>query len=173
MSPVPNEPNQPPAEGGDWIALAEARLPVEEVLTWLTRADCGGLVVFCGTVRDHSEGRHGVVELEYEAYVEQVEPKLRQIAAEARLRWPDAGRLALLHRIGRLAVGDVSVVTAASAPHRAEAFALARFCIDTIKTSVPIWKRETWADGTDWATCSHDVVEVGGGGAEEPSPGAP
>lgn len=159
---VPSHPQGLP-EGDDWIEVSDDRLPVEAVLSWLSRPDCGGLVVFCGTVRDHSEGRDGVVELEYEAYLEQVVPKLTTIAGEARRRWPEAGRLALLHRVGRLSVGQVSVVTAASAPHRAEAFELARFCIDTIKTSVPIWKRETWADGSDWATCSHDVLDVGTG----------
>ena len=158
---MPTPPAPIPPEGDDWIALSEDRLPVESVLSWLSLPDCGGLVVFCGTVRNHSEERQGVVELEYEAFVEQVEPRMAAIAAEARARWPVAGRLALLHRIGRLAVGEVSVVTAASAPHRAEAFDLARYCIDTIKTSVPIWKRETWADGTDWATCTHEVLDVG------------
>jgi molybdopterin synthase catalytic subunit len=70
------------------------------------------------------------------------------------------GRLALLHRTGVLEVGEASVIAAASAPHREEAFAAARFCIDTLKATVPIWKRETWEGGEDWSTCAHPVAEV-------------
>lgn len=146
--------------GADWISVDDGRMPVAESLAWAVQPGCGALVTFCGTVRDHSEGRAGVVGLEYEAYLEQVEPRLAAVAAAARGHWPSVDRLALLHRVGRLSVGEVSVVVTVSAPHRAEAFDAARFCIDTIKTSVPIWKRETWAEGSDWAQCSHDVVDV-------------
>jgi molybdopterin synthase catalytic subunit len=145
--------------GPDWLAVSSEPLPVAEVAAWAVQPSCGGLVTFCGTVRDHSQGRTGVVCVEYEAYLEQVEPRLAKVAQGARSRWPEIGRLALLHRVGRLEVGEVSVVVAASAPHRAEAFEAARYCIDTVKTSVPIWKRETWAGGSDWALCPHDLVE--------------
>jgi molybdopterin synthase catalytic subunit len=120
---------------------------------------CGGIVTFCGTVRDHSEGRPGVTSLEYEAYLEQVVPRLGQVAAAARTRWPEIGRLALLHRVGRLEIGEVSVVVVASTPHRSEAFAAAQFCIDTLKHTVPIWKRETWAGGSDWVLCAPEAQE--------------
>jgi molybdopterin synthase catalytic subunit len=120
---------------------------------------CGAVVTFCGTVRDHSEGRSGVVSLEYEAYMEYAEPSLSKVARSARSRWRDIGRLALVHRVGRLEVGEISVVVAVSTPHRAEAFEAARFCIDEVKESVPIWKREVWADGSAWVVCSHDLVE--------------
>lgn len=153
---------------GDWIALAADTLPVTEALNWASRTGCGAVVTFCGTVRDNSDGRPGVVELEYEAYTEQVEPRLAAVAAAARARWQDIGRIALLHRIGKLAVGEVSVVVVVSTPHRAEAFEAARFCIDTLKASVPIWKRETWADGSDWGLCAHDLVDAG---AHEAGPG--
>jgi molybdopterin synthase catalytic subunit len=93
--------------------------------------------------------------------VEQVVPKLSLVADDARIRWPDIGRLVLLHRVGRLNVGDVAVVVAASTPHRAEAFAAAQFCIDTLKLTVPIWKRETWDGGSDWILCSHEVHSSG------------
>jgi molybdopterin synthase catalytic subunit len=102
-----------------------------------------------------------VTGLEYEIYPEQAVPRLGRIAAEARNRWPVLGRLALLHRVGVLAVGEVSVVVVASTPHRAEAFDAARYCIDSLKRSVPIWKRETWEDGTDWSLCSHDIEDIG------------
>jgi molybdopterin synthase catalytic subunit len=70
------------------------------------------------------------------------------------------GRIALLHRVGPLGVGDVSVVVVASSPHRPEAFEAARHGIDTLKATVPIWKRETWDGGVDWGTCAHDVEQV-------------
>jgi molybdopterin synthase catalytic subunit len=137
-------------------------LPIELALGWVVRPDCGAQVLFSGTVRDHAEGRSGVSQLEYEAYVEQVEPRLAQIASEARRRWPMVGRLVLLHRTGILALGECSVLVIVSSPHRAEAFEAARWSIDTLKATVPIWKRETWDGGSDWGLCAHDVAEVGG-----------
>lgn len=119
-------------------------------------------MTFCGTVRDHSDGHPGVTSLEYEAYLEYVEPSLAKVAASARSRWPGVGRLALHHRIGCLQVGEPSVLVAVSTPHRAEAFEAALFCIDAIKATVPIWKREIWAEGADWVQCSHDLGEVVG-----------
>jgi len=144
----------------DWVAVSERRLPVDVVWKWASVAECGAVVSFCGTVRNYSDGRPGVVAIEYEAYTGQVVPRMTEIAAAARARWPGVGRLALLHRVGRLEVGDVSVVVVVSTPHRAEAFDVARFCIDTIKTSVPIWKRETWSGGSDWSLCDHPVEDV-------------
>ena len=148
--------------GGDtWLALSGDALPVGDAAAWVVRPDCGAVVLFTGTVRDHSEGRPGVSELEYEAYEEQVEGRLRAIEAEARARWPELGRVAMLHRVGRLALGEPSVVVAVSTPHRGEAFAAARFCIDTLKATVPIWKRECWDGGEAWGEGAHDIVEVG------------
>jgi molybdopterin synthase catalytic subunit len=148
-------------DGDDWVALSSDPLPVDEAIQWATIAACGAVVSFIGTVRDHAEGRPGVTELEYEAYASQVEPRLAAIAHEARRLWPGVGRLAIWHRTGKLAVKECSVVVVASAAHRAEAFEVARYCIDTVKQTVPIWKRETWSGGRDWSTCAHDVVEVG------------
>jgi molybdopterin synthase catalytic subunit len=151
-----------PASGHDWTDITADALPVAEVAQWVVRPGCGAFVVFAGTVRDHAEGRPGVVALAYEAYVEQAEARLRALADEARRQWPAIGRIALLHRVGELAVGDVSVVVAVSAPHRAESFEAARWCIDTLKATLPIWKRETWADGVDWGTGAHDIEDVEG-----------
>lgn len=148
------------ADGDDWVALTPEPLPVHAALDWVVRPQCGAVVLFSGTVRDHSEGRPGVTSLEYEAYEEEVEPRLGAIAAEARRRWPALGRLALLHRSGPMAVGETSVVVVASAPHREEAFAAARWAIDTLKATVPIWKRETWGGGEDWSASDHPVGEV-------------
>jgi molybdopterin synthase catalytic subunit len=150
----------PPDGRDDWVGITADPLSAGAVAAFVERADCGGTVLFTGVVRDHSDGRPGVQTLEYEAYEEQVTPRLAAIAAEARARWPAVGRLALLHRTGLLGVGEASVIVAASAPHRAEAFDAARFCIDTLKSTAPIWKRETWDGGEDWSTCAHPVAEV-------------
>ena len=140
---------QPPTDD-TWVALSAEPLPAGLAHDWAIRPDCGGVVLFTGTVRDHAEGRPGVSRLEYEAYAEQVEPKLAEIAAAARGRWDGLGRIGLLHRIGPLDVEDVAVVVVVSAPHRGEAFEAARWCIDTLKATVPIWKKERWAGGEDW-----------------------
>jgi molybdopterin synthase catalytic subunit len=153
---VTQPPLLPPATG-DWIAVSEHPLPANEATNWAILPGCGGVVTFCGTVRDHSDGRPGVSSLEYEAYVEQVVPRLTEVAVVARSQWPDIGRLVLLHRIGQLVVGEISVVVVASTPHRAEAFAASKFCIDTLKHTVPIWKRENWVGGSDWSVCTDET----------------
>jgi molybdopterin synthase catalytic subunit len=140
-----------PPTGDTWLALISGPLPVDQVSAWVVRPDCGAVVTFSGTARDHSEGRDGVRLLEYEAYEEQVVPRLAGVADEARARWPDLGRLALLHRTGVVPIGEAAVVVAVSAPHRAPAFEAARFGIDELKARVPIWKRESWAGGQSWA----------------------
>src|SRR5512145_374318 len=138
------------SEGETWLGLSAAPLPVAEAVAWAQRPDCGGVVLFSGTARDHAEGRPGVERLEYEAYDAQVVPRLRAVADEARARWPEVGRIALLHRTGVLALGDAAVVVAVSTPHRGAAFDAARFAIDTLKATVPIWKKESWEGGEDW-----------------------
>jgi molybdopterin synthase catalytic subunit len=87
----------------------------------------------------------------YEAYEEEARRRLADIAAELRRRWPDVERVALLHRVGDLALSEPSVAVVVSAPHRAEAFEAARFGIDTLKETVPIWKREHWDGGSEWS----------------------
>ncbi len=151
---------QPPGDGRDWLAITTESLPVGAAYEWSVLPSCGAVVCFVGTVRDHAEGRSGVSSLHYEAYIEQAARKLSEIAAEARLRWRDLGRLTMLHRVGEVALGEASVVVAVSAPHRAEAFAAARVCIDTLKASLPVWKRETWEGGVDWGTGARDVAPV-------------
>ena len=150
----------PPESGDDWLGLTDAELPIGEMYRWCVRPGCGAVVLFSGTVRDHAEGRADVTHLEYEAYDEMVVPKLTEIVAEARVRWPDLGRIALVHRTGRLTLGESSVIAAVSAPHRPEAFAAARFAIDALKVSVPVWKREIWVGGSDWGTNAADVVDA-------------
>lgn len=147
----------PPRTGAVWTTLVATDLPVDEVRRWVTVPRCGGVVVFTGVVRDHSEGREGVESLTYEAYAEIADDRLARLATLALDRWPDLGRVALLHRVGDVPLGEPTVVVAVSSPHRAEAFDAARWCIDTLKETVPIWKREHWAEGSDWAACDHDV----------------
>jgi molybdopterin synthase catalytic subunit len=113
------------------------------------RGDCGAVVTFLGTVRDLTGGRVTVA-LDYEAYPGMAEKKMAEIERDTRARWP-VGDILLVHRLGRLEVGEVSVAVAVSCPHRAEAFEACRYAIDRLKELVPIWKKENWADGTtEW-----------------------
>jgi molybdopterin synthase catalytic subunit len=149
----------------DWIALTREPLTSTEVTEWVTTPASGAVVVFSGVVRDHSDDRAGVTGLTYEAYEHEVERRLREVAGETRRRWPGVERLALLHRTGAMSLSETSVIVAVSTPHRGEAFDAARFAIDTLKETVPIWKREHWAEGSDWAEGSHAVRAV-----REPDP---
>jgi molybdopterin synthase catalytic subunit len=137
-----------PGPGETWIGLLRGSLPVDEASRWVVRPDCGAVVVFSGTARDHSEGVEGVTRLDYEAYEEHVERSLASVVDEARAKWPVLGRVVVLHRVGEVLVGESSVVVAVSAPHRHEAFEAARYCIDTLKETAPIWKREVLGKGT-------------------------
>lgn len=148
------------------MGLTDESLPIGEVYEWCVVPRCGAVVLFSGTVRDHavdddSVMRNGVQFLEYEAYTEHAEASFRKIVDELRARWPHTGRVALLHRVGRLELGESSVVAAVSAPHRPEAFEAARYAIDALKASAPIWKRETWSsDATSaWGTGAHAPVD--------------
>lgn len=106
----------------------------------------GGVASFLGLVRNHHGGR-AVLRLEYSAYAPMAEAECARIVAEAEGRWQVA--LALRHRVGSLAVGDVAVAAAAASAHRDEAFAACRYVIEEVKRRVPIWKREYYADGTE------------------------
>lgn len=150
-----------PQDSDTWVGLTDQPLPVHEASDWVVRPECGASVLFSGTARDHAEGRPGVSLLEYEAYTEHVVPRLHTIAGEIRARWPEAGRIAMLHRIGPVPIGESAVVVAVSSPHRDTAFAAARFGIDTLKSTVPIWKRETWDGGRSWGLEAQHVTEVG------------
>jgi molybdopterin synthase catalytic subunit len=150
----------PPASG-DWIAVTADALPVEAATAWATTESAGAVVIFLGVVRNNSEGRNDVRGITYEAYEERAMPRLAQVADEARRHWPVVERIALLHRTGDLALSEASVAVVVSSPHRPEAFEAARFCIDTLKETVPIWKREHWEDGSDWGRSASPVRPVG------------
>jgi molybdopterin synthase catalytic subunit len=149
-----------PPLGDNWCALTDKELPVGEIYAWSVRADCGAVVLFSGTVRDHAEGRPGVSVLEYEAYESHVVPRLEAIVTEIRGHWTGIGRVALLHRVGPLSVGESSVLVSVSSGHRPEAFEAARYGIDALKGTVPIWKRETWEGGTDWGLAATAVTDA-------------
>lgn len=148
-----------PEHGSDWLALGAAPLPVAAAASWVVDPSCGAVVTFSGHARDHSPGRDGVERLHYEAYEGEVIPRFALVVAELRRRWPDVGKVAMLHRVGDLDVTDVAVVVAVSAPHRDVAFDAARFGIDELKATAPIWKRETWRGGEDWGL---DATSPGG-----------
>ena len=167
--PTVLSPLVPPDDGDTWVGLCVEALPVGAVHDWCVLPRTGAVVLFSGVVRDHATDddgvvRSGVQQLEYEAYESQVVPSFTAFADELRRRWPLTGRIALLHRIGLIALGEPSVVAAVSAPHRPEAFEAARYAIDALKSSAPIWKREEWqaSDGTvlaGWGTGAHDLVD--------------
>jgi molybdopterin synthase catalytic subunit len=150
----------PPHSGETWVGLSAEPLPLGAAAEWAVRPDCGAVVLFNGTARDHSPGRSAVHLLEYEAYEEQAAPRLEAVAVEARARWTSVGRIVMLHRTGPVPVGESAVLVVVSAPHRGDAFAAARFCIDALKASVPIWKRESWEGGESWGLEAQHLVDA-------------
>jgi molybdopterin synthase catalytic subunit len=131
------------------IRLTHDPIDYHALTEQVRRADCGGVVLFLGTVRDLTDGKVTTA-LDYEAYPGMAEKKMAEIEHDTRGRWP-VGDMGMIHRLGRLEIGEVSVAVAVSCPHRAEAFAACRHAIDRLKELVPIWKKENWADGsTEW-----------------------
>lgn len=124
------------------------REPIDVAALQDVGAADGALCLFLGVVRGENEGRR-VVRLEYEAYEEMALPLIEEIAGRARAQF-GVSEVRIVHRLGVLQVGEVSVAVAAASPHRAEAFAACRFAIDTLKAEVPIWKKEFFADGAVW-----------------------
>ncbi len=142
--------------------VRDTTLSVDETLASVKRPGAGGLAVFIGVVRDESAGR-AVTKLEYSAYASMAKREMERIADEIESEIEGA-RVAAMHRVGLLEVGDAAVICAASAPHRAEAFKACRELIDRIKARVPVWKREIGPDGEAWvgwedARCSPDGHE--------------
>jgi molybdopterin synthase catalytic subunit len=130
------------------ILLTSEPIDLTAATAHLQAAEVGGIVTFAGTVRNHSHGRQ-VLWLEYEAYAEMARTQLAAIGAAMQERWPLL-HLALIHRTGRLEIGDAAVFVGAASAHRADAFAACRFGIDAIKDDVPIWKREVFVGGQVW-----------------------
>jgi molybdopterin synthase catalytic subunit/molybdopterin converting factor small subunit len=137
----------PPVAGGSVLAeVREGALSIDEVVDAVRDRTAGGIAIFLGVVRDHADGKD-VARLDYEAHVALANREMAQILEQ--LMQEHAGvRVAALHRVGELDIGDTAVIVAASAPHRGEAFDVCRLAIDRIKATVPIWKKEWAPDGS-------------------------
>jgi molybdopterin synthase catalytic subunit len=133
------------------VGITDQPLDVGEALSFVSAPECGGVGLFVGIVRSEGSERKDapVVRLIYEAHPDLAEARLAQIARAATSKW-DVRRVAAIHRTGSCSVGDPTVVVAASAPHRSDALEACRWIIDSIKTEVPIWKREVYEDGSAW-----------------------
>jgi len=129
--------------------LTTGEISVGEVVARLADPAIGAVVTFVGVVRGTTGGRE-VRHLEYEAYPEMVEETLRQIGDEIHARWKTIREVAIVHRVGRLQVGETAVVIALSAAHRHEVFDALHYGIDRLKEIAPIWKKEVWTDGEEW-----------------------
>lgn len=142
----------------DWVSVSPSPLSQESLAAWAVRPECGAVVTFCGTARTSSTTGHEIQALEYETSVELAEARITEVVALARTRWPEIGAVAVHHRVGVVAVSEPAVVVAVSSPHRQEAFAAAEFCIDTVKRSVPMWKREIWDGGSAWSEEAQPIL---------------
>jgi molybdopterin synthase catalytic subunit len=131
----------------DRVELLGEPIDIAAAIADASAPAAGGVAVFLGTTRaeQNTDGRH-LVALDYEAYAAMAEKQLRDLADTARKRWP-IDRLVLLHRVGRVAVGEPSVLIAVACPHRGEAFAACQWLIDALKADAAIWKKEVWDDG--------------------------
>jgi molybdopterin synthase catalytic subunit len=128
--------------------VTDKKIDVQMLVDFVTDPEAGAIATFIGTTRNNNEGRT-VIALDYEAYPEMAEKELTRIGAEAAQRWP-IRRMAILHRLGPVKIGEASVVIAVSAAHRDAAFAASRFAIEEIKKTVPIWKKEVYEGGEVW-----------------------
>lgn len=139
----------PPVSGGtDLYQITEGPVSLDPLVASVARNTSGAVATFLGIVREFARGRQ-VSSLEYDAYPEMATAKMRQIGEEIRKQWP-VDRIAIVHRIGRLAIGEASVAIVISAPHRREALQACSFAIERVKEIVPIWKKEVWTDGAEW-----------------------
>ena len=157
----PSETSSRPGASDDtWTGVQDGPLDTAAMGEWLPRPSCGAVVSFVGTARDHSLGRPGVTELAFEVYERAAIRRLADLAAELRRRFPGVERIALVHRSGVVPLGEAAVFVGVSAPHRDEAFDAARFGIDALKATVPIWKRETWDGGESSGTDAQHLVSA-------------
>jgi len=149
----------PPVSGGSDVLgpfeVSAAPLDSQRLVAAVCKDESGAVVLFHGVARNRSEGRR-VVALEYDAYPGMAEKKLREVAEEVAARWPLTG-IGILHRTGRLAIGEASLLVAVSSPHRREAFEACHYAVDRIKETVPIWKKEIWEDGDGAWVAGHAV----------------
>jgi len=148
LLPKSNSPTHP----GDDVAVTFAPLSLDEVYAHADAPGNGAIVVMSGMVRNQTDGKP-VVALEYQAYEPMAIAVFCQIAHDIRQTWSDVNRVVIHHRVGKLQIGEISVLVAVGCPHRSEAFAACQYAIDTLKHNAPIWKKEHWADGsTSWVS---------------------
>jgi molybdopterin synthase catalytic subunit/molybdopterin converting factor small subunit len=138
----------PPVSGGAHTGITDQAIDVPALEAFAAGPGHGALVTFVGRARDTSDDGRQVQELDYEVYSELAASVLAEIAAEAESRWPVV--VAVVHRSGLVPIGDAAVAIVTAAPHRSEAYEANRFMIEAIKQRLPIWKRETFADGSEW-----------------------
>ncbi|MEL7534123.1 MAG: molybdenum cofactor biosynthesis protein MoaE [Bacteroidota bacterium] len=132
----------------EFIELSETPLVPQDAIDQVADDSCGAIDVFIGTVRNSTQQKT-VERLEFEAYASMAEKEMRKIALQAKEKWPVA-KIAMHHRYGTLSIGEIAVVIAVSTPHRKASFAACQYAIDTLKESVPIWKKEVFEDGEVW-----------------------
>jgi molybdopterin synthase catalytic subunit len=137
------------------VEIVKEKIDIARVVGSVEDSAAGGIAVFIGTTRDHSDGR-SVHALEYDAYVPMALKLMNRIAGEAKTRW-GLQKISIVHRIGRLGIGEASVVIAVSSAHRREAFEACRYAIDTLKKEVPIWKKEFFENGEMWVESEQGV----------------
>lgn len=130
------------------IKISDQPLNAKIVSDYIDHRQAGGHSLFIGTVRDHAYGKH-VIKLDFESYQPMAVKEMQKIAQEALQRW-DTIKVAIHHRVGSLAIGEIAVIIGVSAAHRDAAFDACRYAIDTLKETVPIWKREYYEDGDIW-----------------------
>jgi molybdopterin synthase catalytic subunit len=130
------------------FCVTQSQIDVNELVNYVIDPEAGAIATFIGTTRNNNEGRR-VIALDYEAYPEMAEKELARIGAEAGEKW-QISRMAIVHRLGPVHIGEASVVIAVSSPHREAAFAASRFAIEEIKKTVPIWKKEVYEGGEVW-----------------------
>ncbi|MGB3535649.1 MAG: molybdenum cofactor biosynthesis protein MoaE [Microcoleaceae cyanobacterium] len=131
----------------DDFSICLAPLLIDEIYHLVDEPANGAVVVMSGMVRHQTDGK-AVIALEYQAYQPMALKVFEQIASQIRVDWPQVTRVAIHHRVGRLEIGEISVVVAVGCPHRREAFEACQYAIDTLKHQAPIWKKEYWADGS-------------------------
>jgi molybdopterin synthase catalytic subunit len=148
----PNDPTGSTEEPSDWIELTRDPLDVQAPFDFVVTSHTGAVASFAGTTRQDMDIEQGPVQaLHYEAFEQAALSRMQEIAQRARESWPQLIRIAMVHRIGTVEVGQPSVVIAASAPHRAQALKAVAYMIDALKQSVPIWKKEEGERGSRWA----------------------
>nr|XP_056704674.1 molybdopterin synthase catalytic subunit-like [Euleptes europaea] len=136
-------------EPKDFIKLSEDKLSADEVSALVVSPCCGAVSLFIGTTRNNFDGKK-VKHLEYEAYAPMAEVELKKICTNIRLKWPSVRHIAIHHRLGTVPISEASVIVAISTPHRAESLEAVQFCINTLKTTVPIWKKEVYEEEYSW-----------------------